>query len=564
MMSNREESENSPAPDNPSNRFAPVQYQAIADDRRLVGLRVPDFRAAWLVAVAAGLALTLYSVGFIHKSSCAVEGQRYYALFDDALISMRYAWNWAHGNGPVWNPGERVEGYTNFGWLLIMTLLHLPGWSPSDTCLAVQILGIVILWLCLFSAVRLAREVYPHPVAAVFVIVLVACQYNLVYFSLMGMETAFLCLLVTLALTDACRALRRRVGGISTLFWFAPAVLVRMDTALPMLLTAIVVFASVHRGRKRIAASLALTASAPMIQTLWRHSYYGDWLPNTYYLKATGWLLLARLGSGLDQGFWIAITLGLPILLAFFMLLKLKRRHILLLTCFFGMVLYQTWIGGDAWPLNRFVVPYTIGLFVVAAYGLERILALLLSNRAGIRARLARVIIAFLVVVGMDIIHWDHALLLSPPQMTEDNYMNLRLWRGLELTLEPKASCAVIWAGLIPYFSERPCCDLLGKCDRYIAHLSCKPGQNRPGHNKSDFTYSVKKYRPDVLLQHYDPTSKEYRDNYHPVAVLIDDRPVGFFVRKGCALSERAYEIDIEQAHEIIQRNRHGTRSSTK
>src|SRR5439155_3954388 len=32
---------------------------------------------------------------------------------DDAYITFRYASNLAHGLGPVWNAGERVEGYTN-------------------------------------------------------------------------------------------------------------------------------------------------------------------------------------------------------------------------------------------------------------------------------------------------------------------------------------------------------------------------------------------------------------------------------------------------------------------
>src|SRR4051794_37699784 len=37
---------------------------------------------------------------------------------DDAYITFRYAANLAHGLGPVWNPGERVEGYTNFLWMV--------------------------------------------------------------------------------------------------------------------------------------------------------------------------------------------------------------------------------------------------------------------------------------------------------------------------------------------------------------------------------------------------------------------------------------------------------------
>ena len=55
-----------------------------------------------------------------------IDGQRYYALFDDAMISMRYAWNLAHGNGLVWNPGERVEGFTNPLWVGFMALFRFP------------------------------------------------------------------------------------------------------------------------------------------------------------------------------------------------------------------------------------------------------------------------------------------------------------------------------------------------------------------------------------------------------------------------------------------------------
>src|SRR5262249_22655589 len=40
---------------------------------------------------------------------------------DDAYISFRYARNLAHGLGLVYNAGERIEGYTNFLWTLILS-----------------------------------------------------------------------------------------------------------------------------------------------------------------------------------------------------------------------------------------------------------------------------------------------------------------------------------------------------------------------------------------------------------------------------------------------------------
>ena len=39
---------------------------------------------------------------------------------DDTYITFRYSRNLAHGFGPVYNPGERVEGYSNF---LFMALI---------------------------------------------------------------------------------------------------------------------------------------------------------------------------------------------------------------------------------------------------------------------------------------------------------------------------------------------------------------------------------------------------------------------------------------------------------
>lgn len=38
----------------------------------------------------------------------------HFTLVDDAYISLRYAWQWVNGAGIVWQPGDRVEGYTNF------------------------------------------------------------------------------------------------------------------------------------------------------------------------------------------------------------------------------------------------------------------------------------------------------------------------------------------------------------------------------------------------------------------------------------------------------------------
>src|SRR5258705_13457786 len=46
---------------------------------------------------------------------------------DDAFINLRFAENLAAGLGPVFNAGERVEGYTTPAWVFLLAGLHRLG-----------------------------------------------------------------------------------------------------------------------------------------------------------------------------------------------------------------------------------------------------------------------------------------------------------------------------------------------------------------------------------------------------------------------------------------------------
>ncbi len=83
-------------------------------------------RLASLVVAVLLLSYAVYAAAFIYHTSFRVGGERYFCLFDDAMISMRYARNLAEGHGLVWNPGgERVQGFTAPLWTLYMSLWHL-------------------------------------------------------------------------------------------------------------------------------------------------------------------------------------------------------------------------------------------------------------------------------------------------------------------------------------------------------------------------------------------------------------------------------------------------------
>ena len=80
---------------------------------------------------------------------------------DDAYISFRYAWNWVHGHGLVFNPGETdpVEGYTNFLWTLLSALPIALGFDPTRPMLAAALVCAGIALLATFAlAQRLGAD----------------------------------------------------------------------------------------------------------------------------------------------------------------------------------------------------------------------------------------------------------------------------------------------------------------------------------------------------------------------------------------------------------------------
>jgi hypothetical protein len=98
-------------------------------------------------------------------------------------------------------------------------------------------------------------------------------------------------------------------------------------------------------------------------------------------------------------------------------------------------------------------------------------------------------------------------LLLVKPYETEGDEKAVRAGLSLREFTADDAVIGVVWAGAIPYFSQRPAVDLLGKMDRRIAHAPAREpdpkmpwwASFRPGHMKWDYEYSIVQLKPDVV-----------------------------------------------------------------
>ena len=112
--------------------------------------------------------------------------------------------------------------------------------------------------------------------------------------------------------------------------------------------------------------------------TLARFLYYGELLPNTYYLKIEGWPFSLRVLRGLYAlAHFMYYSNWVLILLPLCLLLRRDRRINLLLAVIAGQLAYSVYVGGDAWEdhggANRYIAIAMPLFFAVFALALEDI-----------------------------------------------------------------------------------------------------------------------------------------------------------------------------------------------
>jgi hypothetical protein len=459
----------------------------------------------------------VYGAVYIWQTSVVVGGERYFLLLDDAMISMRYAHNLVRGHGLVYNPGgEPVEGYTNLAWVLYMALLHLLPLAVSKLSVLIQVSGGVLLMANLYVTARLADEAcdYQTPVT-IGAVLLTALYLPLNTWALQGMEVSLLALVVTLSAVLLVRVRRRQTDLRWPLLLLAGSTLVRMDMVVPTLAAmAFLVWDQRDRRSEVLLWGFGLLVLFLGAQTVFRVAYYGDWLPNTYYLKMTGY----PVGQRIERGAQVLVAMVgqawvIPFLLPLaWLLYERSRVNLLLLWLFASQCAYSVYVGGDVWEwyggANRFVSLAMPVFMISISYALWRFLGRTGGRRRRLWFGVAMAVLVLAFNSRGDLSGISRVGLLEPPLHRVDNENMVRRAQLIERLTEPKASIAVTWAGIVPYLTDRPVVDLLGKNDRVIARgpaaRDMRTGQLAeflPGHTKWDYSYSLGKLKPDVVVQ---------------------------------------------------------------
>ncbi len=406
-------------------------------------------------------------------------------LQDDSYITYRYTRNIARGHGPVFNVGERVEGYTNFLWMMLLAALGIAG-VPFTTIIPLsQILGVICgigVLILFFLLVR--RHSTGPPNLTPFAVLLLAANGSFAYWCVSGMESGLFSLLFAAGLYVYLSA-ETTSGSIGASVLLGLAALTRPEGALFLGLVvahfvlrrlfAPVIGCQMSSGGRAWRRAFALLVPfvvlvAPLY--VWRLGYYGYFFPNTFYAK-TG-LSSSYLKSGIDYlvsfyrayGFW-----GLGLLFPLAVVVKYRSRAplpalSLALLVIVVHALYTVSVGGDVLRIHRFFVPVYLLYYFILAEGLW----LLKIPRPVVPAILSG--LAVLTFWGPFTPGKSVRREINHNKYLEKGLVQKMkatgLWLNANLSEQDWFCCTTI--GAVGYFSDRNLVDMLGLTDAIVAH----------------------------------------------------------------------------------------------
>lgn len=421
-------------------------------------------------------------------------------LQDDAYISLRFVRNFVEGYGLVFNIGERVEGYTNLLWVLILSLVMFLKMNAET---AAQYLSVLFGVVVLFVTFRLSETVRLNPVETkkgqaqdknlsegyfdLFAPVMLVFSSAFIFWSVSGMETTMFISFSLLGVYYYVRGKAKDEFDYKFPLFILLATLTRPEglyffglVILHKVLYAILVkkggfFKEVFSAG---AVKSYLVYVIPVIAYFAvRYSYYGYLFPNTYYAK-TG-LSSAYLSSGIEylskfitSYMFYGAMLVVPLYLY-------KRKEIRFeFTLFYLLIIaflaYSVMVGGDVLKQHRFFLPVLPLIYILFAKLLTVVYLELKTKSSqgmafGIAAATVIAVCAFYYSTQKDKLDSD---IMSENGLVDKMRVSGAWFSKKQQELGRPMTIAATTIGAVSYFAgpQVSVIDLLGLTDREIAH----------------------------------------------------------------------------------------------
>lgn len=503
---------------------------------------------------AGGIALVALAVVTASALSWRWFVEYHRNVVDDALISMVYARRLATGDGLVFNPGERVEGYTNFLWTVTLApvywLSRLFRGDFVDWCVGTSVLMSAIdLGLVALVARRLwGDRVLPLALALGWCVL----DNSYTVWAMMALEGHYVALWVLATLAVWTSSLRHR--ELATGLCLAAVPMARPDGALFVgafalsealhVLVPLVKRDRVLAARRLRALALAGGVAAAVFGAYfaWRWRYYGWPLPNTYYLKL-GSSSFDGTKRGLEylSGF-LDERADLP-LLALLAVPFLRNATLRTLALWVVVHLaYVAKVGGDFYPGHRFLVPLIPALALLVGHAVfafgdlaRRPRVAHLLGRASATAALAA--LSGVYVAGALSELWAIGVKKGPIAL------EIRAWRHkvdeqrrymswLARHSSPDETICVGDVGSAGLYANLRVIDYYGVIDAYVAHQeSPLLGRGKAGHEKTADVDYVLSRRPKYIKWGYLPGVFWEHGYYFDTSIPMDVGMLGLWVR---------------------------------
>jgi arabinofuranosyltransferase len=508
--------------------------------------------------LASSRPLAILAVGIAGALTVA-HGLLYNTTADDAFITYRYAENLAAGHGPVFTAGERVEGYSNFLWMVILAGLHAG--AGFDIPLTARVLGMVAAVVTVVLTYLLVERITEGDRAAgVLAALLVAGAGTFAAYAPSGLETP---LFAALTMATLLLLAQERYG------WAGIALGLSVMTRPDGLVVACVVgsWLLVRPGRspdpggsrrRRQLLLVALPVACLLLPwTAWRLDYYRHLLPNAMAAK-TGLAFTHQLRIGVRYlgQFVAASTLVVPgVILTGLLFTRARGRsgaRDLAFPTLLGAVaaadgLFVVVSGGDWMPAWRFFAPIIPVAAALTGICWARVAgpaaAWSPSRRPGAALCCASVGLSFAISFG-------NGNMIPRVRLWRTEVQTLSITGGWFARTLPKNTLVATYAsGALPYRAgwNIDVVDMLGLTDEHIAWDGKRIPDGMVGHAAYDYDY-VAGRRPAIVAFSgigYEPapscqTHAAFIRHYTPV-VFEDtrwpgsDRWVNLLVRRATA-----------------------------
>ena len=426
---------------------------------------------------------------------------------DDVYTSFRYVKNFINGNGLVFNPGERVEGYTNFLWVVILSLPMYVGKMFSvdfkieeiaQTLSIIFSCAVIIETYYLSMIIKLKiGESFPKqkPMLAgaenLAPVILMVYSVPLLYWGVSAMETS---LFVSLMLLSIIFYLK----GLSDI---KPNKLFITVSLLNSLVRpeGIFIFGMImthnflwnyfesrnHNFSEGIRKSFDKKYRTEIFSYLllifificFRMMYYGYPLPNTFYAKTEfttefigrGWKYFLEFAK---PYLMFGTFLIFPIVL--YGGKEIRKEFSLLYGIVILWIIAIIAIGGDVLPVNRFFLPLMPIVYILLVKSIKSIIDKLVVGKERIKNLFFVLALLLTVVFGIFTYKQNYPAMMTKRAYEVGLVAKMKIYaewvNRQEEIYNRKMNVAMSTIGAFSYYSDAHVIDLVGLTDSYIAH----------------------------------------------------------------------------------------------